>query len=94
MYGYYKSLIYDMRNDTYLVNIVYKILRSQHQIQGLGLMIALNNLQRINNLTTGNSRAATETPEDTAQRLLSPQDRLSPLLFDNEAHIHEDLRKN
>ncbi len=93
LYGYYKSLIFDIRNDTYLVNIVYKILRSQHQIQGLGLMIALNNLQRINNLTTGNRRAATETPEDTAQRLLSPQDRLSPLLFDNEAHIHEDLQK-
>lgn len=77
-----------------LDDIAYRILRSQGHIESLGAMTALNDLKRINTLTTGNRRAATETPEDTAQRLLSPQDRLSPLLFDNEAHIHEDLQKN
>lgn len=90
---YYNYLLFEMRNESYLMNVIYRTLRSQHQIQALGTLSALNDLKRINNLTTGNRYAATETPEDTAQRLLSPQDRLSPLLFDNEAHIHEDLRK-
>lgn len=82
-----------MRKNSLLDDIAYRILRSQGHIESLGAMTALNDLKRINTLTTGNRRAATETPEDTAQRLLSPQDRLSPLLFDNEAHIHEDLQK-
>lgn len=90
---YYNYLLFEMRNESYLMNVIYRTLRSQYQIQALGTLSALNDLKRINTLTTGNSRAATETPEDTAQRLLSPQDRLSPLLFDNEAHIHEDLQK-
>lgn len=93
LYSYYKTFIYDMRKNSLLDDIAYRILRSQGHIESLGAMTALNDLKRINTLTTGNRRAATEAPEDTAQRLLSPQDRLSPLLFDNEAHIHEDLQK-
>lgn len=92
LYDYYKSLLFDMRNDTYLTNIVYKILRSQNQIQNLSRIVALNNLKRVNSLTSGNREEPSETIEDTATRLLSPNNTLSSFIFDAQEIMHDDIR--
>lgn len=45
---YLDYLTYDMRNESYLMNIVYRLLRSQGFVQELGEQIALNDIKRIN----------------------------------------------
>lgn len=45
---YFNYLVYEMRNESFIANNVYRILRSQKVIQEMAQQIALNDLRRIN----------------------------------------------
>lgn len=86
--------LFNLRNESYLMNIVYRLLRSHSHVDSLGMMTAVNDLNRINKLASSNLDVPKlETPEDTALRLLSPRESLSEFVFHSSGKMHETLRQ-
>lgn len=87
-------ILFNFRNESYLMNIVYGLIRSHSHVDSLGIMTAVNDLNRINKLAPSNlDIPKLETPEDTARRLLSPRESLSEFVFHSSGKMHENLRQ-